>query len=739
MDADEWSSVQEIEEEMAKAIKRLQSGKRDEDDPDYDENEDAADQSAPIDEVLSSRTTFTLSLLQRLCSKINISTGMLNADTSQALASAKEAQAQQLLLTEKVTALSIQLIQIKAKLRVTENDKLRIAKSLYKAQTKEAERAEREKAQSMHASAMMEMESINASSSSSSGNVSSSSATGDSVSVSPQDGRKSSSRNNEEGSSSSSSSCSSSSSDSNNGSSSGIERTMSSSSGDGGEVLKELRKQLGVLERQVVESETAKVVAEHAFTKQLANKSVTKGETDTQVVELRRSLEETRQQGNDKAAALLADSVAKQEHITNLEASLALLERTASLRMDEVVEVTKRELQRVRGETVAVQQKMAESQADLNMVAHLKTNLAELEKQQASYQREELSLSQQLTQLRESKAQLEKHIQKSRDREVLLEKMAGIEIARVSAAKAKAAEDAREEGEEREIGKGGDPAVAFAANAVLVQTSQQRLQDMQGEIDNQKACINDLIAEIEALSAGETDMRDQNARILQQVTESQSLQRVALEDNVKLRNEIEDLKIAIDIESKCKNLEQIVGQQETMVVQLRMAELFARDQIQVLKKAHSAVEAERLKDQQRLGEQNQIVKRHEQDTSAALERTEQLQRRCDALTSQAETDRKARMEAERKVTAKVKAAKKAVKDAEKEVVGEDEGDKEMLETTLHMLRCSVCLDRFKSVAITRCFHLFCKECVDQNLRDRHRKCPACGEKFGQDDVRNIHF
>lgn len=63
----------------------------------------------------------------------------------------------------------------------------------------------------------------------------------------------------------------------------------------------------------------------------------------------------------------------------------------------------------------------------------------------------------------------------------------------------------------------------------------------------------------------------------------------------------------------------------------------------------------------------------------------------------------------------------------------------MLEITLKMLRCSVCRDRFKEVAITRCFHLFCKECIDENLRNRHRKCPACGEKFGQDDVKTIFF
>jgi E3 ubiquitin-protein ligase BRE1 len=69
----------------------------------------------------------------------------------------------------------------------------------------------------------------------------------------------------------------------------------------------------------------------------------------------------------------------------------------------------------------------------------------------------------------------------------------------------------------------------------------------------------------------------------------------------------------------------------------------------------------------------------------------------------------------------------------------NEDDASLLELTLSMLRCSVCKDRFKSACITRCLHLFCKECLDENLRNRHRKCPACGEKFGQDDVRTIFF
>lgn len=54
-----------------------------------------------------------------------------------------------------------------------------------------------------------------------------------------------------------------------------------------------------------------------------------------------------------------------------------------------------------------------------------------------------------------------------------------------------------------------------------------------------------------------------------------------------------------------------------------------------------------------------------------------------------------------------------------------------------MLKCSVCLDRPKQVVIVKCYHLFCNQCIQKNIEIRHRKCPACGTAFGQNDVRAV--
>ena len=93
-----------------------------------------------------------------------------------------------------------------------------------------------------------------------------------------------------------------------------------------------------------------------------------------------------------------------------------------------------------------------------------------------------------------------------------------------------------------------------------------------------------------------------------------------------------------------------------------------------------------------------------------------------------------RLDAEMKLTTEPKKTTQSVNST-----GENSVDKDMLDMTLNMLRCFVCRDRFKSVVITKCYHMFCSECMEANLKTRNRKCPACGEKFGQDDVKTVYF
>lgn len=71
--------------------------------------------------------------------------------------------------------------------------------------------------------------------------------------------------------------------------------------------------------------------------------------------------------------------------------------------------------------------------------------------------------------------------------------------------------------------------------------AQERAKESQIELDDARASLNDLIAEIESVSAEEVKAREQCARVVRQMNDSQSMQRGVLEENFKLHDQIVEL------------------------------------------------------------------------------------------------------------------------------------------------------------------------------------------------------
>ena len=61
----------------------------------------------------------------------------------------------------------------------------------------------------------------------------------------------------------------------------------------------------------------------------------------------------------------------------------------------------------------------------------------------------------------------------------------------------------------------------------------------------------------------------------------------------------------------------------------------------------------------------------------------------------------------------------------------------MIDTYKSMLRCKVCNVHMKDVVLSKCSHLFCKDCIMTNLQMRQRHCPTCRHKYTADDVKRI--
>ncbi|KAG2153770.1 BRE1 E3 ubiquitin ligase-domain-containing protein [Suillus bovinus] len=56
-----------------------------------------------------------------------------------------------------------------------------------------------------------------------------------------------------------------------------------------------------------------------------------------------------------------------------------------------------------------------------------------------------------------------------------------------------------------------------------------------------------------------------------------------------------------------------------------------------------------------------------------------------------------------------------------------------------LIKCSTCKEHMRGVALTKCSHTFCKQCIDARVSTRQRRCPHCNSGFAQSEVVNVLF
>ncbi|PYI23231.1 E3 ubiquitin-protein ligase bre1 [Aspergillus violaceofuscus CBS 115571] len=78
--------------------------------------------------------------------------------------------------------------------------------------------------------------------------------------------------------------------------------------------------------------------------------------------------------------------------------------------------------------------------------------------------------------------------------------------------------------------------------------------------------------------------------------------------------------------------------------------------------------------------------------------------------------------------------KKSLDNWKNKSLGNQSSEYEMLRT---LALCTVCRRNFKNTAIKTCGHVFCKDCVEERLTSRSRKCPNCNKSFGNNDYMHI--
>ncbi|KAK9813379.1 hypothetical protein WJX73_004098 [Symbiochloris irregularis] len=143
-----------------------------------------------------------------------------------------------------------------------------------------------------------------------------------------------------------------------------------------------------------------------------------------------------------------------------------------------------------------------------------------------------------------------------------------------------------------------------------------------------------------------------------------------------------------------------------------------------------------------LGARGQLQQRDETGKGRD-ERLAEAERRAEELKRRAEEDasKEARERAKRmRVEDDAKALNSRLQQLQREAAGASNQQLQAeLKAARSVILCKVCCERNKDTVITKCWHTFCKTCINKNLDMRHRKCPGCGTPFGQGDVKPVYL
>lgn len=254
----------------------------------------------------------------------------------------------------------------------------------------------------------------------------------------------------------------------------------------------------------------------------------------------------------------------------DLELALTELEAVSIARIEEVVEVTAKEMASVRAERDALKTSLSSSNADIIMTDHLRRQLADYESVKELCIHEVGTLQSQVRMLTETNQVLRVNLENTRRREssmelLLLEgtisKGASSASSSSCTAGATAGDDAVASNsecadisvptDEMVVGNNADGKVDSVAAELVVKQSQERILDLERELVDARSNVDDLILEIETVANDESKARHQCFDLLKQISEYQAMQRIALEENLHLQDSIDDLKSSSkDIETK---------------------------------------------------------------------------------------------------------------------------------------------------------------------------------------------
>jgi chromosome segregation ATPase len=225
-----------------------------------------------------------------------------------------------------------------------------------------------------------------------------------------------------------------------------------------------------------------------------------------------------------------------QEKIKDLEFAFTQVETISAKRVSDVVTALEKEFTQLKSEKSGLEMKLKTLQPTDQVEGQWKKLSQDYQSIEEMRNNKIITLENELKTLQETNSQLLKNTEKARKRERYLESVImhySLPLPESARPKPTKPSETSEEAEKLRVDQ---------ITQQLVKQAQERTTDLEKELTQVKANVDDLINEIEGMSNSEASTRAQSEGLLKQIHESQTIQQAVFEENLKLLTDIEEFK-----------------------------------------------------------------------------------------------------------------------------------------------------------------------------------------------------
>ncbi|KAI8783291.1 E3 ubiquitin-protein ligase Bre1 [Biomphalaria glabrata] len=271
-----------------------------------------------------------------------------------------------------------------------------------------------------------------------------------------------------------------------------------------------------------------------------------------------------------------------------------------------------------------------------------------------------------------------------------------------------------------------------------IKKMEETIIELQKNLANQKQREEALLNDLDVTGQAFEDMQEQNTRLLQQLREKDDANFKLMSERIK-SNQIQKL-----LREEKDVLTEQVATLQTQVEAQNLVVRSLEEKERLLQNSLAAVEKEQAITQQAMEmhkrkavESSQTaadLKLHLDKYQAQLKEAQVAVAEKTASLEQEVFKYKRMQEEVAKLNRKLERSKKI------EMAGAaDEVLLEEIKEYKEQLTCPSCKVNKKDAVLTKCFHVFCLECLRTRYETRQRKCPKCNAGFGANDFHRLYL